>query len=222
MIGARFIRRHQPWEIDHTKNYDGLKSGPTPKKTKLISIIASSKSNTPGHVKRYEFTTKLKEHYGDKLDVFGFGINQFQDKWNVISPYKYHIVIENSVFADYWTEKLSDTFLCETYPVYYGCPNIHEYFDNNSLSVINIENFEESVKIIDEIINENYYEKSTERILESKNLILDKYQLFPAISSVINNIGRKHETQIIHLYPEKVFKNLLTKSLRKIRQKIWK
>ena len=42
---------------------------------------------------------------------------------------QYHICIENQSVGHYFTEKLIDAFLTETIPVYWGCPNIEDYFD---------------------------------------------------------------------------------------------
>ena len=63
--------------------------------------------------------------------IFGKGINGFEDKWDTLRDYKYHIVIENSSFDDYWTEKLADNYLAECFPFYHGCKNINKYFDKN-------------------------------------------------------------------------------------------
>ena len=43
--------------------------------------------------------------------------------------YQYSIAIENSRQTHYFTEKLLDCLLTKTIPIYYGCPNIAEYFD---------------------------------------------------------------------------------------------
>jgi len=42
---------------------------------------------------------------------------------------QYHICIENHAVGNYFTEKLIDALLTETIPVYWGCPNIEDYFD---------------------------------------------------------------------------------------------
>ena len=69
-----------------------------------------------GHVQRLEFVNKLKEHFWDKIDMFGRGINSFDDKAYVLMPYKCYIAIENSVLDDYITEKLLYSFITYTYP----------------------------------------------------------------------------------------------------------
>ena len=195
-----------PWFVK--KTYDKLKEIKTYKKTKLISIITSNKQFTEGHRKRYEFALKLKEQFGDKIDLYGKGINEVEDKWDAIADYKYHIAIENSYYEEYWTEKLSDSYLCGAYPIYSGCPNVLEYFSSKSMTPIDINDFEKSVEIIEKIINSNAYENSINELLHSKELILDKYNLFNNIASFCKeNYNSNLPKQRIALKPEDYFTN---------------
>jgi hypothetical protein len=52
-----------------------------------------------------------------------------KDKFELFERYQYSLVIENSSQPNYFTEKLIDCLLTKTIPIYYGCPNISEYFD---------------------------------------------------------------------------------------------
>src|SRR6185436_3361227 len=131
------------------------------KKDKVLSIVVSNKTFTKGHKKRFDFLQKIEKELGDTIDIFGFGFKTIEDKWDAIAPYKYHIAIENASYNDYWTEKLSDAFLGQTHPIYYGCPNIYDYFPKNSLSVIDIEKPDEAIEKIKGIIRSNTYEEST-------------------------------------------------------------
>jgi len=122
-----------------------------PLKKNFCRIIYSDKKLTEGHVKRHEFVASLKAHFGDELDIFGRGFRYVSDKWDAIADYKYHIVIENSRFPHYWTEKLADAFLGWSLPIYYGCPNITDYFDPNSFVSIDIESPKLSILKIDRL-----------------------------------------------------------------------
>lgn len=174
--------------IKYTQTYDSLKSI-SPHKEKLISVITSNKAFTKGHKERIEFVQKLKSHYGDKLDLFGWGFNSFDDKWDVIAPYKYHICIENSSYPHYWTEKLADCYLGEAFPFYYGCPNINEYFAPQSYKFIDIKNVESAIHIIDNALQENLYEKNIKYIQAAKTLVLDKYNLFAMLAEQLDKMN---------------------------------
>ncbi len=204
----------QPWFVGRirqdkkhlfTLNYDDIKSITDYKKRKLISVITSNKAFTKGHRKRIDFVIKLKEYYGEKLDVFGSGFNSFEDKWDVIAPYKYHIVIENSSYPDYWTEKLSDCYLAGAYPLYYGCSNLNEYFDEKAYKNIDINNLQKSIQIINQTINNNYYEKYKINILKAKELVLDKYNLFNLLTEEFDKMNPNALKMIVKIKKDESF-----------------
>jgi hypothetical protein len=193
-----------PWLVN--KSYKELKAIKSYEKTKLISIVTSNKIFTEGHKKRFDFAMKLKDYFGDKIDLFGRGINDFDDKWDVIAPYKYHIAIENCSYPNYWTEKLTDTYLAGAYPLYYGCPNISDYFSEKAFTQIDINDFEKSVKIIEEIIANETYEKSTEELATAKEQILEKYGFFAYLAEFCkNNYDTSLKKEKITLRTEKFF-----------------
>lgn len=216
MIGANMAKETNS-NKKFTKNYDELKQTETVKKNKIISAIVSSKNFTDGHKKRLDFINKAKNHFKEKLDVFGFGQNPIPDKWDAIAPYKYHIALENSSVNDYWTEKLSDSFLSLSLPIYHGCPNIIKYFPDMPLMSIDISNINESIQKIEGIISNNLYEKEIDKIKEAKRLILDKYNFFANIAYFCdkNNTATKKKEEIT-LEPEKIKKSILKRIIRKI------
>ena len=197
-----------PWHVGfretangciYSKDYDGLKSAATPQKDKLISVITSNKNFTQGHIDRIKFVEKLKAYYGDRLDVFGRGYRDFDDKWDVLAPYKYHISIENSSQRYYWTEKISDCFLCETFPFYYGCTNLDDYFPKESFQPIDIHNFEGTVNLIDRCIREDRYRNAAPVLKECKERVLEEYNMFnytAALCDTLNPCLPKKEVTI--------------------------
>lgn len=171
-------------------NYEAIRRS-QPKKDKLISVISSTKAFTQGHVDRLRFITKLQQRYGDKVDVFGRGFKPFSDKWDVLAPYKYHIVIENSSSDYYWTEKIADCYLAGTYPIYHGCTNIGNFFPEKALTPIDIRHFNAAADTIDRVISENLYEKRKAELEKSKELVLDKYNMFNFIAQTCKDIESK-------------------------------
>jgi len=212
------------------KSYDELSGHDKVEKSKLISIVVSNKSDTPGHKKRLEFCLNLKKHFGDKIDIFGRGINDFDDKWDVLAPYKYSIAIENSVEQDWMTEKIGDCFTSLTFPFYYGCPNINDYYNPSSYQLINIDDFKGSCGAIEKIINdENHYDQHLESLIESKNKYLNQYCLMPLIANFIEKEYKKTENyskKEITIKPEREFQrkwsviDIIRKFLRNILQKL--
>jgi hypothetical protein len=214
MIGVNILRKERKLDTNNVKNYDDFKSAPRAAKNKIISVITSSKSYTKGHAERLLFTAALKEYFKDRLDVYG-GVNDFKDKWDAIAPYQYHIALENSSYQNYWTEKLADCFLGEAYPFYYGCPNIHDYFPDGSLTTIDINNPGGAIEIIERAFAEKTYENSLDGLSVAKNLILDKYNIFAVVHDFVNkDPGLDHQKIKITIEPEKHFSNSLIKKIK--------
>ncbi len=59
----------------------------------------------------------------------GRGYLPFDHKCDGLGPYRYSVVIENVQERNYFSEKLVDTILCNTVPIYWGCPNLDRFFD---------------------------------------------------------------------------------------------
>lgn len=98
------------------------------KKTKNISIVASSKKELIGHRLRHKVIDKFPD-----IELFGEGYNPIDNKITSLRDYKYQIVIENSRIPGYFTEKLIDCFITGTIPIYYGDPLIGDCFNTNGI-----------------------------------------------------------------------------------------
>lgn len=180
-------------------------------KNKNISIICSKQQWQPGHQLRYNFAKKLKKYFGDQLDWYGNGVNPINQKWEGIAPYKYHIVLENRSDYNFITEKIYDSFLGGAFPIYWGAPNLNEYFSYKSFEQINILDFLGSVKKIEKIIASNLYESRLRELKKAKELVLNKYNLLNRISEIIeNNIFLNGKKEKIHLKHSSYFQKKTT------------
>lgn len=188
-----------PWYMDAC--YEDLTSRIIEKSQDLMMIV-SNKQMTTGHRQRYAFALKLKAHFGDNLELYGRGIREVNDKWEVQSPARFAVCIENSRFPDYFSEKITDCFLTETFPFYDGCPNISAYFPKGSLAHIDIEDFAGSIRKIEAILSDSsYYSTHLPLIREAKERYLRKYSLFALLSAQTRDIS--DEGRLIKLRPEK-------------------
>jgi hypothetical protein len=103
-------------------------------KSKLASLIASAKRSQPGHLIRHEIADWAKAE-GIELDTLGRGYKPFAAKADGLAPYRFSVVIENAVEPSYFTEKLIDCLLCETVPIYWGCPDIARFLDPEGMII---------------------------------------------------------------------------------------
>ena len=173
----------------------------------MISIVASDLTWLQGHKDRFAFVNKLIGHFKDKIDVFGRGFNPIDDKFDSLAPYKYSIAIENNKLPNYFTEKLSECYLTYTMPIYYGCPNVTNYYSEKSLRLIDIKDYKNAFKVIEEIIDTDPYIESLKSIEASRALYLNEYHLFPAIIKMVekNFLNIQSEQEHLTLRPEGFF-----------------
>ena len=105
-------------------------------KNKLISMVYSDKKQLPGHKLRFVIAEKLipKIGFSEKIDLFGTGTGVFlEDKGHACVDYMFQIAIENSKVKNYYCDKILDCFVTGTIPIYWGCPNIGDFFDERGI-----------------------------------------------------------------------------------------
>lgn len=98
-------------------------------KTKLISMIASSKTLCSEHILRQQVVNL----YRDKVDLYGRGYYDIDDKKQGLADYAFSITMENATYSNMFTEKITDCFMCGTIPVYYGIDNISDFFNPDGI-----------------------------------------------------------------------------------------
>ena len=174
-----------------------------------------------GHSARIKFLNALiNSNISHYIDVFGDGFTPIPDKWDAIMNYKYHLVIENEIQEDYWSEKLADSFLGFAYPIYSGCPNINKYFDENSMAVIDISNFEISLKKIKDIIDGDLYDRNIRAIEVARNQILNEYNIFNLMAKMSTSeasLKKKIQLKTNYYYSDSFFKKIARLILKKLR-----
>lgn len=150
-------------------------------KTKNISCISSNKSFLEGHKKRLDIINHINsnERTVGKFDMFGHGFNYVDLKLDALKDYRFSITIENGYLKNMATEKLSDCFLTGTIPIYYGCPNLSDFFDMNG--VLTFSNEMELSNLIENLsINgESEYQKRSDSIQRNFE-IAREYALSPS------------------------------------------
>jgi hypothetical protein len=179
-----FFRNHEEvkWkEFRDYKNFD---------KPKKLSIVVSSVfgPNNLGwrnhnYKKRIAFVSKLLASDLD-IDIYGRGWEisdprfkgEVKYKKDALYDYEYSIGIENACEHNYASEKLFDCFMCNTIPLYYGCPNVADIYEPESVRVIDIEsdNIIDDIKKIVSVDNK----LSAEAVLDSKARYFQRYNLY--------------------------------------------
>ncbi len=142
-----------------------------------ISHLTGHKVQTIGHKIRQEIHYRQKDIYPPidfYISKYG-GVNNFNNN-KVLGEGKedlfnsqFHICIENSKQKNYFTEKVVDCFITKTIPIYFGCPNIGDFFDVRGMFIV-----EDTHDILAACnsINENTYKEKLEFV--EKNYELSK------------------------------------------------
>ena len=132
---------------------------------RFCSMVASNKNRCKGHQQRIDLHNRIKELFGSPdennpnppIQFFGgivdkpFGVSDnLEENWHnkieAFGPYIYNIVMENDRYPGYFTEKLTDCFVTGTVPIYWGAPDIGDYFDTNGM--IQVNNIDEIIRVL--------------------------------------------------------------------------
>ena len=163
----------------------------------------------------------------DTLDWYGYE-NKTEDKIEGIGSYKYHLVLENNLLPNTMTEKLFDSYLGNSYPIYSGATNAEDYFPSNSFARINMHDFNGSINVIKDCISNNYYEANYEKLLEARKIVLEKFNLIKRIDVIVEERLNKPSVNNLKIdsviYPKFHFegKNKLSRIIFSINQRFKK
>jgi hypothetical protein len=173
---------------------DDLRTVSVPKKRNRISIVTSSKDWYPGHIARDRLIKAILRHPVSRhVDVFGRGRRAVDDKWDVIAPAKYHLSLENCALRDYWTEKISDAFLGFALPLYFGCPNIADYFPEDSFLPLDAYQTRSAIEVIEQVLDEDVWTTRLPAVLEARRRVLDIHHPLTVIAMACSRPAVRQE-----------------------------
>ena len=183
-----------PNRIDsHTGNlwfnghcFDELEAQPFPRKTKSISTVCSSKKQKHTlHNQRYQFCHWLEQALPE-LEIYGHGSRYIKNKYDALDPFRFHLAIENYIGRHHWTEKLADAFLSGAFPIYCGCPNIADYFPEDSFLLIDLSNPRKALdQIRERLANDRFDQTRIDAMYEARRRVLHEYNLLNMITTIV-------------------------------------
>lgn len=172
-------------------------------KQNKVSAIISFANNLPGHKFRTKFVNFLKDMQFD-FDHFGSGYNYIADKKDGLTSYKYSVAMENSSIPYYCTEKIGDCFACLTMPIYWGCPNITEYFPEESMIIVDENDFEGTLERIKEAVRDDHYSKYFDAIVYAKERLVEEHSIYPYICRLIDKYYKPTSEPKARLVPARI------------------
>ena len=176
-----------------------------------VASIMSWKNYFIGHKKRIEIIKQMENK--NILDVYGKenyhkfknykGKLENDDPYSVMKKYKYYFMIENNSEKNYATEKIWEPIISECLCFYWGCPNLNDYIDEKAYVLLDVNNIEESVKIIETAIKEDWWSQRIEIIRKEKNKILYEMGFFPMIKNLLKSSNVTY--QFYNVWHHKLF-----------------
>ena len=119
------------------------------RKQPKISCLTGSKEFTPAHTyRKFLYANQLniplpikwfRSSFGNLLPAYQHNpilTGDIDSKVDLFMDFQFSLVIENCRQTHYFSEKLMDCLLTKTIPIYYGCPNISEYFDTRGWIIL--------------------------------------------------------------------------------------
>lgn len=162
------------------RGYDWFKALKKPQtKEDKIAIVTSNKVYTEYHRKRMHLVNTLIEKIPDHIVLYGRGFKTIDDKADALLPYKFNLAVENGEGPHVWTEKLTDPWLCWSFPFYAGCSNVADYFPQDAFETINLDDpVAEAERMVKEMENGRWeaalpaIANARKKVLEEENIMI--------------------------------------------------
>lgn len=151
----------------------------------MITSVTGSKLMAPGHhFRQVVYNEQLRitsiptcfyksAHSGSLRQIKQNPTLSRESKFELFKNSQFSLVIENSMQENYFTEKICDCLITKTIPVYFGCPNISDFFDTTGWIIINNYSMDELVGKLN-TLTEDYYMKHMD-IVEKNFHTVKKY-----------------------------------------------
>ncbi len=155
-------------------------------KAHAISVVHSSKrQHHTLHAQRFRFIEILRRELPEMV-VFGRIERPVDDKAEALTPFRYHLSVENHVGPHHITEKLTDAFLARCLPFYAGAPNAADYFPVESFVPIDIGDPVGTAARIREAIANDEWSARLPAIDEARRRVLEEQNVFAVACRIIS------------------------------------
>jgi len=124
-----------------------------------VSHLQGKKLLTYGHSIRHEISKRKNEikipiNFFETYGTMDSVEDAAKAKEYIFGDSMFGIVIENTSHRGYFTEKIMDCFALKTLPIYWGCSNITDFFDERG--IIKFNNADDFIYIVNNLDKEYY------------------------------------------------------------------
>lgn len=136
-----------------------------PEKKFSTSTVCGFKNVLRGHIIRHELWNRqdeIKTPIDFYISQYGGVENINNNKMlgeskNPLFDSMFHICVENSKGPYYFTEKLVDSFLMKSVPIYWGSEKISDYFNDKGFFVFNT--VDELIELVNNLTPDDYFSR---------------------------------------------------------------
>ena len=169
-----------------------------------VSHLRGAKLNSYGHLIRHQIFDRQDEitiptKFHTTVEPYKVWQDNINGKDFILGESMFSVIVENSCHNNYFTEKLTDCILMKTVPIYWGCSNINQYYDE--FGMFTFKSDDQAINIINSLTMDDYndmlphVEENYRRAYEYKNFITRiKDQIITVFK--YNNIGKLNENPI--------------------------
>lgn len=182
-------------------DYDYLSALQPMQKTAKLGTIVSNAETQPSHIKRKEWLARYCQKHTNKLDIYGkisptdvmrpnykgvlgplSATDWMSGKEDAYAQYECMVEFDYSG-KHYFSERVFDCLLMYCFMFYWGGGGVEKYLPEECNFLFDIEG--EGDDILAAIASPDFYAKKLPAIKEARDLLLNKYQLWPRIHTEI-------------------------------------
>jgi hypothetical protein len=128
----------------------------------------------------------MLKYSGLQFELYGQNFVPVSDKFETLSYSKFHLAFENSTHVNYVTEKLHDPIIANNHVFYVGAPNVHDFYSQDRVTILDPSNFHESMALVCELFHKSETEDFFGNGDSSK--YFESYSLEASLSRILLSI----------------------------------
>jgi len=145
--GTTWLNKGKIKHLDGLGEYDSsLEELHNDKRFEISFLCTNHARNVGGYLLRRNIWERKEEistptlFYSSTRFPMSFDNILPEDDKKYLFNSQFHIAIESSSVKNYFSEKLIDALVTKTVPIYWGCPNIGDFFDVRGMIIVNEKN----------------------------------------------------------------------------------
>lgn len=166
------------------------------------SFITSSKTGTSGHRLRQEIYEKLPESVNGMPIYKHRSPPYIPSKRALLDEYQFFITPQNASEDNWFDDKIIDALIAKTIPLYWGCPNLGDFF--NMDGILHFRTYDELISMLGSL-TPDYYERHFDAVQDNYARAIKYPHIWHrAEVEIEKGLERKRQTPVVVTLEPKV------------------